>query len=118
MKPDKPSRDTTTRAPDPDPVTDGGAGTRQAGAAPDEAREEKGSAAGSRRHPPHKTENTESGQVESEDDAPGDVPVLPANAQGTDTVTTAEHEQAIDETSMYDRRRDEDKDRPPSTRKG
>lgn len=117
MSPDKPTRDSAAHADDPRQMYGVSAGHPAGGSeATKEGRDEKGTAAGSRRHPPHTTENSDAGQVQSEEEAPGEVPVLPANAQGTDTVSTETHEQPIDETSMYDRRRDEDKDRPPSTR--
>lgn len=117
MSPDKPTRDSATEADDTRELYRARAARPDAKPeAPEEAREEKGSAASSRRHPPHATDNSDQGRVQSEDDAPGDVPVLPANAQGTDKVSTEEHDQPIEETSMYDGRRDEDKDTPPSTR--
>ena len=68
-------------------------------------RHEAGSAGDSQRHPPHVTEN----------DGPA-VPHLPANASGSDKVTTAEQDRGIDPASMYDRRPEEDKDQPPSER--
>ena len=71
-------------------------------------RHEVGSAAESQLHPPHFTEN----DLQT-------IPVrpnLPANASGTDKVTTAEHDRGIDRASMYDRRPEEDKDQPPSDR--
>lgn len=117
MRPDKPTRDSATESEDPRDLYDANASrpARGPGQSAD-ARDEKGTAESSRRDPPHTTEGKEGGRVQSEDDAPGDVPVLPANAQGTDKVTTEEHDQPIDDTSMYDGRRDEDKDTPPSTR--
>jgi hypothetical protein len=117
MSPDKPTRDAATSAEDPREMYDARAGAKEANdAAPEDGREEKGSAESSRRNPPHPTEGAEAGRVQSKERAPGDVPVLPANAQGTDKVSTEEHDQPIDETSMYDGRRDENKDTPPSTR--
>lgn len=116
MSPDKPTSDSATDADDPRQMYGVSAGRPAAKPEEEERREEKGSAAGSRRHPPHATDNTQAGQVQSEEAAPGEVPALPANSQGTDTVSTEAQEQPIDETSMYDGRRDEDKDRPPSTR--
>lgn len=120
MSPDEPTRHTASGSEDAGRSYDAeaGAGEPVTAAGPaHEGREEKGSAAGSRRHPPHVTENSEGGTVESEESAPGEVPILPANAEGSDTVSTEELDQGIDDTSMYDRRRDEDKDTPPSTRK-
>jgi hypothetical protein len=70
------------------------------------ARREVGTAASSRLHPPHFDQNAEEGEV--------DVPPLPANASGKDRVTTGEHDQPIDDESMYDRRTSQDKDQPPS----
>lgn len=120
MSPDKPTRHAATQPEEPRDLYAGEAGAGEpgspAGADAGEGRQEKGSAADSRRHPPHATQNTEAGTVESEDASTDDVPTLPANAQGTDTVSTEEHDQGIDETSMYDRRPEEDKDSPPSTR--
>lgn len=77
-------------------------------------REEKGgSTSGEKRHP-HVTEGSDEARVQGS--ARGEsAPVLPANAQGTDQVSTDESAQPIDEESMYDRRPDEDKNRPPST---
>jgi hypothetical protein len=60
-------------------------------------REEKGTAASSRRHPPHVSEGEDS-------------PVLPANAAGEDLVRP-DVPQEIDPESMYDRRPGQDKDR-------
>lgn len=117
MSPDKPTRDSATGSEDPREMYDARAGATKGKAADqEEGREEKGTSASSRRHPPHPTEEAEEADVQSDESAPGEVPVLPANAQGTDTVSTDEHDQPIDDTSMYDRRRDEDKDTPPSTR--
>lgn len=110
MSPDKPTREDATESSDPRRLHDRHAGEATqraegaAGASNGKGREEQGDAASSQKHPPHET---------AQDD---DAPVLPANAQGTDTVPTEEIEQPIREESMYDQRRDEDKDRPPSTR--
>lgn len=117
MSPDKPTRDSAGDADHPHEMYGARAGKPPpAGASGGEAREERGSAADSRRHPPHPSESSEAGDVQSEEAAPNQVPVLPANAQGTDKVSGEDQDQPIDETSMYDGRRDEDKDRPPSTR--
>lgn len=79
-------------------------------------RKEVGDAASSREHPPHLTENDESEAIPAEHDNAAEVPALPANAGGRDTMTTAEHDQGIEPTSMYERRPSEDKDQPPSER--
>lgn len=71
-------------------------------------RREVGTAAEQQLHPPHLTENDEAAGVQ--------VPALPANASGSDQVTSAEQDRGIDRESMYDRRPDEDKDQPPSER--
>ena len=76
-----------------------------AGGAPGE-RHEVGSAASSRRDPPHVTENDEAGDV--------DAPALPANASGRDEISSEEANVRIDEESAYDGRQSQDKDRPPS----
>jgi hypothetical protein len=73
-------------------------------------REERGTAAGSRRNPPHVTENDADAPVQDSIPAPDDVPVLPANAHGEDTVRSDALSE-IDDESMYDRRPGEDKDR-------
>ena len=83
-----------------------------------EDREEVGNRASSRKHPPHVLENAEDEPIQREMPSPQAAPVLPANASGTDRVSTDEQAQPIDEASMYDRRPEEDKDRPPSERKG
>ena len=85
-------------------------------AASEGARKEVGTAASSREHPPHVTENDEGKPVQAEHDNAQEVPTLPANATGSDKVTTADHNQPIDEASMYDRRPSQDKDQPPSAR--
>ncbi len=77
---------------------------------------EVGSARDSRRNPPHVTENDEDAPVQQETSAPNDVPVLPANASGRDTVGEDEQDEPIDDESMYDRRPERDKDQPPSER--
>ena len=69
-------------------------------------RHEVGSAASSRRDPPHATENDER--------AGADAPVLPANASGRDRISSEEANIPIDEESAYDGRESQDKDRPPS----
>lgn len=117
MSPDKPTRDSATEADDPREMYDARpAAPPSKSDEAEEGREEKGTAASSQRYPPHPTESAEEGTVQGEDSARGEVPVLPPNAQGTDKVSTEEHDQPIQETSMYDGRRDEDKDTPPSTR--
>ena len=79
-------------------------------------RKEVGTAASSRRHPPHVTEDEQGAPIQDEHGNPAEIPTLPANASGQDRITTAEHDRGIDPASMYDRRPDEDKDQPPSER--
>jgi hypothetical protein len=64
-------------------------------------------------HPPHVTENDEDAPVQDEMESPDDVPVLPANAAGTDQVSTDDQPTEIDEESAYDRRPEEDKEWEP-----
>ena len=110
MSPDKPTSERATETSDPRRLYDQNAGEAAqraegaAGAQKGKDREEQGDAESSRKHPPH--------EVGQDDDAP----VLPANAQGADKVSSEEMDQPIREESMYDQRRDEDKERPPSTR--
>ena len=82
------------------------------------ARKEVGTAASSRLHPPHVDENADDAPVQAGHGNPAEIPTLPANASGHDRVTTREHDQGIDEESMYDRRTSQDKDRPPSENAG
>jgi hypothetical protein len=70
----------------------------------------------SSRNPPHVTANDEDAEVQDELPSPDPVPLLPANAAGSDASPTQEQSQPIDEASMYDRRPEQDKDRPPSDR--
>jgi hypothetical protein len=77
-------------------------------------REEKGGSTSNCKHPPHVTEGSEHASVQGKPGGQG-TPVLPANAQGTDRVSTGENAQAIDDESMYDRRPGEHKNRPPSS---
>lgn len=72
-------------------------------------RNEQGSAAGSRRHPPHVDENAEGAPVQGSSQAPNQVPTMPANAHGSDQVPVSEG--PIDPESMYNRRPGEDKNR-------
>ena len=69
-------------------------------------RHEVGTAASSRRNPPHTTEN-DTGSA-------SDGPTLPANAGGRDRISSDEQNQPIDEESAYEGRESQDKDRPPS----
>lgn len=75
-------------------------------------RHEVGDARSSRRDPPHLSESDESARTKS--GATGDAPVLPANAGGTDAVSSEEQDFEVDEQSAYDRRPSQDKDQPPS----
>jgi hypothetical protein len=79
-------------------------------------RQEVGSAAGSQRHPPHTTANDEDAPVQEGMSSPDEVPVLPANASGSDKVTTSDQATPVREDSMYDDRPARDKNRPPSGR--
>jgi hypothetical protein len=76
-------------------------------------RREVGSAADSRRHPPHVTENVEGEPVQRSMPSPGPAAPLPANAHGQDKSEQAE-QPPIREESMYDDRPGENKDTPPS----
>ena len=79
------------------------------------SRREVGNAASSREHPPHVTEGADDAPVQDSGGA-AEIPTLPANAAGTDRVSTDEQTVEIDEASMYDGRPEEDKDRAPSER--
>jgi hypothetical protein len=80
---------------------------------PGEERQEVGGQQSSRRDPPHPTVNdAQAGQIQRESPSPRTVPAMPANASGTDRVSTEDQDQGIDPASMYDRRPGEDKDRP------
>ena len=81
-------------------------------------RKEVGGAASSRLHPPHVDQNAGAEPIQQEHESPADIPTLPANASGSDKITTAEHDQPIDDESMYDRRPSQDKDQPPSKNGG
>ena len=81
-------------------------------------RKEVGDAASSRLHPPHVDDNADEAPVQDEHENPAEIPTLPANASGSDKITTAEHDQGIDEESMYDKRPSQDKDHPPSENAG
>lgn len=135
MSPDRPTRDSATDSADPREVRGARAGEstgeketagkqRQDGRAelggqaagnPDvgDGRQEKGGSTSNGKHPPHVTEGSEDASVQGKPGGQG-TPVLPANAQGTDRVSTGEEAQSIDDESMYDRRPGEHKDRPPS----
>ena len=69
-------------------------------------RHEVGTAASSRRNPPHPTENDRRPEAEA--------PSLPANAGGRDRISSEEQNQPIDDESAYEGRESQDKDRPPS----
>lgn len=81
-----------------------------------EGRVEVGDRASSARHTPHPTGTASDDSIQNDSGSVEEIPVLPANASGEDKVTTSEQDQPIDEESMYDRRPDQDKDRPPSRR--
>lgn len=73
-------------------------------------REEVGSSAESRKHPPHLTENAENAELNRNEE---EAPVMPANASGTDKVPTDEQDTPVDDESMYDGRPEEHKDDHP-----
>ncbi|HEX8832431.1 MAG TPA: hypothetical protein VF705_14750 [Longimicrobium sp.] len=72
-------------------------------------RKEVGTAADSQRHPPHVDVNADDAPVQDSTESPTDVPVLPANAGGTDHGGTTTG--TPDDESMYGGRPGEDKDR-------
>jgi len=69
-----------------------------------EPRREIGSKEGSERHPPHVPEHDADADIQEGLPAESAVPILPANAAGSDKVTTSDQDEAVDEESMYDRR--------------
>jgi hypothetical protein len=69
-------------------------------------RPERGSAAGSEKHPPHEEDNP------ANDDASN----LPATAHGSDSQDAEEQPAELDDESMYEQRGSGDKDHPPSGR--
>jgi hypothetical protein len=78
-------------------------------------REEKGSAAESRRHPPHQDEDGKEGSVEEHQPEQDEVPTSPATGHGEDRVPVDEEQKRpIREDSMYGQRPGEDKDRKPT----
>jgi hypothetical protein len=115
--PPKPTREAATGASSPEELLERRGGSVDA-ARPEWAREtgrqEVGSARDSQRHPPHLTENDEDAPLQAENESPGEVPALPANAAGSDKLDTSEQAQEIREESMYDQRPSQDKDQPPS----
>lgn len=76
-------------------------------------RREVGDAAGSRKHPPHVSENAKNAPVQEDIEGEGDAPVPPANASGDDKVSTDKMDRPIRDSSMYGRRPEEDKDWDP-----
>ena len=75
-------------------------------------RKEVGNAASSQLHPPHVDVNATDAAAQESNTSPTDVPVLPANAHGTDHGGTTTGAQ--DDESMYGGRPGEDKDRKPT----
>ena len=73
-------------------------------------REERGTQAGSQRHPPHVDVNAKGKPVQESTDNPTEVPTMPANASGHDQAEEGEPPMVIDRESMYDRRPEEHKD--------
>lgn len=63
--------------------------------------------------PPHLTENDEDAPVQDEVESPDDVPVLPANASGSDQVGTDKQQNEVDDESAYENRPEEDKSWEP-----
>jgi hypothetical protein len=109
-------------APDPARPADGGSGFAEdvaqqhpEGGTPG-SRKEVGDSQSSHRHPPHVPQSEADSALQDEHDSPEQVPAMPANASGTDKVSTAEQNRPIEPTSMYDRRPEEDKNSPPSDR--
>ncbi len=78
-------------------------------------RREVGSAAESRKHPPHPTVSDAGVEATPEAEGEASQTPLPANAHGVDRVDLS-HQPPIQEGSMYEHRPAEDKDRPPSGR--
>lgn len=117
MSPFKPTREDATSVRQPEQMNEEalsperGMETRQALG---EGRQSRGDAAGNQRHPPHVTENFEDAPIQ--DERPGGIEPLPANASGTQEIDLEADPQEIDPESMYDRRPGEDKDAPPSSR--
>lgn len=80
-------------------------------------RTEVGDGRSSSRRPPHVQDHEK--DIDVQGTPPGEpAPVLPANAAGRDRVTVDEQDELIDDESMYDRRPERDKNRPPSKRSG
>ena len=88
-------------SPAPDDQHAGTVATENPGAGGPGERHEVGDSASSRRDPPHGTENGGA--------------ALPANAGGTDRVSSDEQDFEVNEESAYDRRPTQDKDRPASS---
>lgn len=105
--PHKPTREGAAREGDPAAPNPSHLGT---------GRQEVDAHASEERQEPHVTPQDEEGPLQDDIDSPSDVPALPANASGHDKVTADEQNQEVDEESMYDRRPEQDKDRPPSER--
>ncbi|MDB4948687.1 MAG: hypothetical protein JWM27_1336 [Gemmatimonadetes bacterium] len=76
-------------------------------------REEQGSAAGSRLHPPHVVEGEPAGTAAEQQAKPKAEPAPPANGASRDHASTDEHPRRTDHASMYDRRPEEDKGHEP-----
>lgn len=81
------------------------------------ARREVGTAADSRRHPPHATDQVKGEPVQGSNTSPSPTPTLPANAHGEDA-TQMPDQPAIRPESMYENRPGENKETPPSTTGG
>lgn len=119
MSPMRPTREDAARASRPEEMDEEALSPEarmKAGGSAGKGREERGGAAGNRRHPPHVTENFEEAPFQEENPAPNAVEGLPPKASGRAEVSVEESAQPIDPESAYDRRPSEDKDQPPSTR--
>jgi hypothetical protein len=60
---------------------------------------------------PHVTLSDRGAELQDSTPAPDDVAASPANAHGSDTIGSEGQIDRVDDTSMYDRRPGEDKDR-------
>ncbi len=90
----------------------GGPASRAGEPSPPGPRKEVGSAASSRRHPPHVTEGDAEAPLQREAEGE-EIPTQPANAHGVDR-SDMTRQPPTDPESMYERRPGEDKDTPPS----
>lgn len=68
------------------------------------------------RQTPHVPEHEGDSDIQEDHPSPDAVPVLPANAAGTDRVSSGDQDEPVEPESMYDDRPERDKDHPPSDR--